>query len=133
MAEAGGGTTPKRMQLTVVDPAYPYTELISGDLIMRGSGPIRIFGQCAMSSGFQSCTATLRINNGADVIAGNTATVSSFVYDFNDASDGDILSLWETDSPAASNLNPGQSNIYLYYVPLNSTQFCSAAYRASSF
>lgn len=114
-----GGFSAKQVALDTLHPDYPYSLALSGAaLVVRGTGPIIIFATCTVQSGI-TCTAQLRIN-GSTVATGNAAQASNIVYRSAAARQGDLLTLWETDTgnQFAHRISPGASSTFIVYEPI---------------
>jgi hypothetical protein len=114
-----GGATLTQVTLDTLDTvAYPYTAALSGGgLVVRGTGPIVIYASVKVEAGM-TCTATVKVNGVAVSPTGNTANLSTLTYAHNGARNGDVLTLWETDTGTntfTQHVTGGVANTFLHY------------------
>ncbi len=111
-AQNGGGTTPTKIALNTIDPAYPATNLVSNGLVVDNAGSITITARAAYPFNIQ---VQIRVN-GVTVATGNSGNPSTANYTYVAAA-GDQITLWETDSLSGQAITTGAANTWLHYDP----------------
>lgn len=108
----GGGGSATQIVLDTVDPAYPYTKLSSGAIIINRPGRVAISAQSTYTYGL-----AIEIHiNGTLVATGTNAATSTVSYSYN-AKTGDSITLWETDGLAGTAGGTGSTTTYVHVAP----------------